>query len=48
MLALGLMPAGAAGRDVPSRVQGALRLLKLQGLAFAAQVAALLAAMVLA
>ena len=43
MLALGLMPAHRANRALGLRIRGALRLIKLQALALAAQVAVLLA-----
>jgi hypothetical protein len=43
MQALALMPADKAGRSLGLRIRGALRLLKLQGLMFVAQVAALIA-----
>jgi hypothetical protein len=43
MLAVGLMPADKANRPLGRRIRGALRLLRLQTLALAAQLSALLA-----
>jgi hypothetical protein len=43
MLGLGLMPADKANRALALRIRGAFRLIKLQALAFAAQVVALIA-----
>jgi hypothetical protein len=48
MQALGLMPPHKAGRPVEARVRGAMRLLKLQGLALAAQLAAPIAGALMA
>jgi hypothetical protein len=48
MQALGVMPSHKAGRPIGARVRGAMRLFRLQGSTFAAQIAVLLAGALLA